>query len=203
MIGLIFAGITIGIAAGIKPGPLGIYVIHQTMSKGVRHGFFASLAPLITDGPVVLIALFVTQELKDIGWLISSISFAGAIYLLVIAARVYKTSPTTELNPPSDGGSSSFFSAITLNILNPAPYVFWFSIGSAFISEASALGAWVFALCLTGAICLTKFAVALAVKMLGHQLNPKAYGAILKLLALPLILFSVHLFYNGINIWLT
>jgi threonine/homoserine/homoserine lactone efflux protein len=44
----VLAALTFGVVAGIKPGPLGVYVIHQTMSKGLYSGFLASLAPIVT-----------------------------------------------------------------------------------------------------------------------------------------------------------
>jgi hypothetical protein len=49
-----FAALSFGLAAGLKPGPLGIIVIQQTLSKGLRAGVRASLAPLITDGPIII-----------------------------------------------------------------------------------------------------------------------------------------------------
>jgi threonine/homoserine/homoserine lactone efflux protein len=45
-----FSALSFGLAAGLKPGPLGIIVIQQTLSKGLSAGVRASLAPLITDG---------------------------------------------------------------------------------------------------------------------------------------------------------
>ena len=42
-----FSALSFGLAASIKPGPLGIVVIQQTLSRGLPAGVRASLAPLI------------------------------------------------------------------------------------------------------------------------------------------------------------
>ena len=53
-----FSALSFGLAAGLKPGPLGIVVIQQTLSRGLRSGLRASMAPLITDGPIAILAVF-------------------------------------------------------------------------------------------------------------------------------------------------
>ncbi|HTE39574.1 MAG TPA: hypothetical protein VK629_02020 [Steroidobacteraceae bacterium] len=52
-----FAALSFGLAAGLKSGPLGVIVIQQTLSKGLPAGVLASLAPLITDGPIIIATL--------------------------------------------------------------------------------------------------------------------------------------------------
>lgn len=61
-----FSALSFGLAAGLKPGPLGIVVIQQTLTKGLLSGFRASLAPLITDGPIIIVALWLLSNFKSI-----------------------------------------------------------------------------------------------------------------------------------------
>ena len=51
------SALAFGLAAGLKPGPLGVVVIQQTLSHGLPGGLKASMAPLITDGPIIIAAL--------------------------------------------------------------------------------------------------------------------------------------------------
>lgn len=195
---LVFAAISIGLAAGLKPGPLGIYVIHQTLSRSVRQGFLSSLAPLITDGPIMLVALFAVQRLNDYDGLIGCISIAGGVYLVVIAFRIFQT---TEIAPRESNTIevSSLIGAIKLNLLNPAPYLFWLTIGGSFIAAGTATQGLLFAVLMSITLCLTKFTVAVAIKILGKRVSKSMYSRLLRLLAIPLLFFSLKLFYDGVN----
>ncbi len=193
-------GLTIGLTAGLKPGPLGIFVIHQTMTKGSKAGFIASLAPWISDGPIILLSLFLTVALKEMNWFISIISLLGAIYLAYIAVKIVK-SPHS-INPSQGGGSSSLLGAVKVNLLNPSPYIFWLTIGGGIISKGTITEGVTF---ITSALCaltLTKFFVAILLKNLGTRFNPAVYSIILRALSLPLFIFSGQLFYSSIAIWL-
>jgi len=167
----LLAALTFGLVAGLKPGPLGVFVIHQTMSKGTYNGFMASLAPIVTDGPIILLALLLTLQLNDITWFISAISIIGSVYLAHIAYKIFRT--PSGINPDSGDNNSSFTTAVKINFLNPAPYIFWLTIGSSYIFMGSNSDAGVFIFFSIFSLCLTKFGVALAIKKLGEKFNPR------------------------------
>ena len=195
------AAITFGVAGGLKPGPLGIYIIHQTMSKGTYHGFVSSLAPILAEGPIILLALLLTLQLNDLTWFISLISIFGAVYLANIAYKIFKA--PNSINPcGKKGGSSSFFTAVKINLLNPSPYIFWLTIGSSYLVMGSESDALIFIICAISSLCITKFGVAIAIKKLGDNFNPKVYSVVLKSLSLPLVIFSIQLLYSGLSVWL-
>ena len=77
-----FSALSFGLAAGLKPGPLGIVVIQQTLSRGLRSGLRASMAPLITDGPIIIAALWFLSQFKSID-----------LFAAVLRCFVFKTSP--------------------------------------------------------------------------------------------------------------
>jgi threonine/homoserine/homoserine lactone efflux protein len=192
------AALTFGLAAGLKPGPLGVFVIHQTMSKSNRHGMLASMAPLLTDGPIILLALLLTLSLDDIGWFISGISIVGAIYLATIAYKIFNAPVSINPNASVDD-DSGFFTAVKINFLNPSPYIFWLTIGSSYILMGTMLDASIFIICALVSLCVTKYLVALSIKTLGQRFNSKVYSAILRSLSLPLLVFSIQLLYTGIS----
>jgi len=196
---IILTGLTLGLTAGLKPGPLGIFVIHQTMTKGSKDGFIASLAPWISDGPIILLSLFLTVALKDLTWFVSLISLAGSLYLISIAVKILKAPHS--INPSKGGGSSSLLGAVKVNLLNPSPYIFWLTIGGGIISKGTLLEGVLFIAAALGTLSMTKFTVAVLMQRLGKRFNPKIYSLVLRALSLPLFLFSGQLLYSSIVIW--
>jgi threonine/homoserine/homoserine lactone efflux protein len=197
----VLAALTYGLAAGLKPGPLGVFVIHQTMSKGSFQGFMSSLAPVLTDGPIILLSLLLTLQINELNWFISIISILGSAYLANIACKIFKA--PSRINPSENGsGKSSLATAIKINFLNPAPYIFWLTIGSGYILMGSELEAEIFIVCAISSLCSTKFVIAVAIKKLGERFDPRIYAMILKSLSLPLLVFSTQLLYSGVSIWM-
>ncbi len=197
---LALAALTFGLVAGLKPGPLGVFIIHQTMSKGKFQGFISSLAPLITDGPIIVLALFLSLQLNDLNWFISIISILGSAYLANIAYKIFKA--PSSINPIGNGGAkSSLSAAVKINFLNPAPYIFWLTIGCGYILKGTEIEAAIFIFCALISLCITKFIVAIAIRKLGERFDPRVYATILRSLSLPLLLFSAQLLYSGIVSW--
>lgn len=195
------AALTFGFVAGLKPGPLGIFVIHQTMSKGHFSGFMASLTPIITDGPIIVLTLILTQQFSDLDWFISGVSICGAIYLAYISYKIVRA--PGDIDPYSGGGgASSLGTAIKINVLNPAPYIFWLTIGSSYLAMGSKIDVVLFIACLSLSLCATKFGVAVLIRKLAGKFNTRIYSIILKALTLPLLAFSIRLMYSGISVWL-
>jgi threonine/homoserine/homoserine lactone efflux protein len=59
-------GIGYGFAAAVQPGPFQTYLISQTLSNGWRQTLPAALAPLISDGPIIILTLVVLSHVP--GW---------------------------------------------------------------------------------------------------------------------------------------
>jgi threonine/homoserine/homoserine lactone efflux protein len=57
MIEFLSAGTLLGLAAGFAPGPLLVLVISETLRHNIKAGIKVSIAPLITDVPIILISL--------------------------------------------------------------------------------------------------------------------------------------------------
>lgn len=196
------AAVTFGLVAGLKPGPLGVFVIHQTLSRGRKQGFLASLAPLITDGPIILLALLLSLSLGDLKEFIACLSLVGAAYLLLIARRILK-SPGA-INPEQSSASSPLASSLTgaikVNLLSPAPYLFWITIGSSYIKMGSTFEASLFIALTLTSLCISKFMVAVSIEILGQKFNPAIYALLLKSLAIPLVIFSGQLLWSALKL---
>jgi threonine/homoserine/homoserine lactone efflux protein len=187
---LIIAALTFGITAGLKPGPLGIYVIHQTLLHGTRSGLLASFAPFVSDGPIILGSFLLINSFRQFDTFITVISVLGALYIASIAIRLLIATPLTQ---PTTTAPSSFLTAVKINLLNPAPYIFWSTVGGTYLLQNSLPDAALFALLFLATLSITKFTMALSIKMLGNRFSSRYVFWTLKALALLLMFFAVRL----------
>ena len=118
-------GITFGFAAAVQPGPLSTYLISQTLSNGWKRTIPATLSPLISDGPIALLALFVLSRVPPdmIQWL----RFFGGIFVLYLAFGAWKSWKKFDEKaiPENKSGIHSIREATIVNFLNPSPYLGW------------------------------------------------------------------------------
>lgn len=193
---IIIAALTLGITAGLKPGPLGIYVIHQTLLHGARSGLLASFAPFVSDGPIIIGSFLLVNSFKQFDIFITIISVLGALYIAFIAIRLMVASPVTQ-QPVA--APSSFLTAVKINLLNPAPYIFWSTVGGTYLLQNDLADAAMFAILFLATLSITKFAMALSIKTLGDRFSDRLIAHVLKILALLLMFFALRLFIGAIT----
>ena len=87
------AGTVFGLSGGFSPGPLLVLVISETLRHGLRVGIMVAITPLLTDFPVMLVAILLLNQLTHFDLLLGGISLAGAIFLLRIGWLSLKTAP--------------------------------------------------------------------------------------------------------------
>jgi threonine/homoserine/homoserine lactone efflux protein len=121
----ILQGIGYGLGAAAQPGPLQTYLTTQALTKGWRRTWLAAFAPLISDGFIVSLVLFVLSQIP--AWVQRFLYLAGGIFVLYLAYGAYtawRDFNVTTLVAGTPGPQSLFKAALT-NILNPAPYLYW------------------------------------------------------------------------------
>ncbi len=119
-------GITYGFAAGVQPGSFQTYLITQALRHGWRRALPAIFAPLISDGPIIALVLLVLSQVPSS--LVSVLHLAGGLFVLYLAAGAFKAWRNfAAQEEPCEGTAvrSSVFRAALVNLLNPAPYLFW------------------------------------------------------------------------------
>jgi threonine/homoserine/homoserine lactone efflux protein len=192
---VIIAAVTLGITAGLKPGPLSIYVIHQTLLHGARSGLLASLAPFVSDGPIILGSFLLINSFKHFDLFITIISILGAVYIAFIAVRLLIITPITQ-QPVA--APASFLTAVKINLLNPAPYLFWSTVGGTYLLQNDVADAAVFAVLFLATLGMTKFTMAISIKKLGDRFSERLISHLLKLLAIVLLFFAIKLLLNAL-----
>lgn len=187
-----------GLAAGFKPGPLGIVVIQQTLEHGLRHGLKACLAPIITDGPIIIAALVLLTQVGDKTSFIGMLSLAGGLYLLWLSLKIIKTPKINISKTPSN--PKALETAIKVNLLNPNPYLFWFSVGGAYLALGTKSQSAAFIAVSMGTLVASKMITAWVAAYFRELLDSNAYVWMMRFLGLLLAGFGVLFIVRSQNV---
>jgi len=200
MLSYIIFGITYAFAATVQPGPFLTYIIFQTLNKGWRHTLPACLAPLLSDGPIIILVLLLLSQIPQ--WWVRFLHFGGALFLFYLAVGSYQSWKNFKDEIPTHikTGRQTFLKATFINILNPAPYLGWSLVmGPLFLKGyhespingiALLISFYVtLILCLAGIIFLFAFS---------RKLGPRVNKDLIGLSVIALIGFGVYQLWMGI-----
>lgn len=133
----LLTGISLGFSAGIGPGPLTTLVISTTLARGFGAGLLVALAPLLTDAPIIVLTLVVISALPTA--VVTGLAVAGGLYLLFLGGKTAQTARTAVLATGSAAPQqrrADLGRGALVNMLNPAPWLFWLSVGGPILTEA-------------------------------------------------------------------
>lgn len=118
-------GITYAFAAAVQPGPLQVFLLSQTLSKGWRRTLPAAFAPLISDGPIILLVLLILSRVP--AWFVTVLQGIGGVFLLYLAVGAFKNWRNYVVihTAPVPDRQQTLLKAALVNLLNPNPYLGW------------------------------------------------------------------------------
>jgi threonine/homoserine/homoserine lactone efflux protein len=118
-------GVGYGLAAASQPGPFQTYLISQSVTRGWKRTLPAALAPLVSDGPIILLCLLVLSQVP--AWMQRFLYIAGGLFILYLAYGTFKTWKNFDLQTtqPESTGNQSVLKAALMNALSPNPYIYW------------------------------------------------------------------------------
>jgi threonine/homoserine/homoserine lactone efflux protein len=118
-------GIAYGFVAAAQPGAFQAFIISQTLTNGWRRTLPAALAPLISDGPIIVLMVVVLSRLPE--WGRSLLYIGGGLFVLYLARGAYLAWRDFDARTIADAGSRphSLIKAAAMNLLSPGPYLFW------------------------------------------------------------------------------
>ena len=121
----ILQGIVYGFSAAVQPGPFQTYLISQALSKGWKRTLPAALAPLVSDGPIIALCLFVLSQVPL--WFQRFLYIAGGLFILYLAYSAYRSWQNFDSNLPTEEAQTkqSVLKAALMNALGPGPYIYW------------------------------------------------------------------------------
>ena len=194
-------GLVMGLAAGLAPGPLLALVVSETLKHGINAGVRVSLAPIVTDAPIVVVVLLVVNQVSRFDYVVGVLSLLGCLYVLYMAydTAVCKESTT----PDTEASSNSLTRGVITNVLSPHPYLFWLTVGAPAIIKSANVSSIAPVLFIVGfylPLVGSKVILALVVGRYRAALNDKRYRNIMRFLALLLLIFAVFLFFDGLKL---
>ncbi|MDT8901597.1 LysE family translocator [Anaeroselena agilis] len=199
MLAFLLAGASLGLSAGLSPGPLFALVIAQTVKYGRREGIKAACSPLVTDLPVIVAAVWLLSAVAAYKHILGLIALAGGLFVAHMAWENARSGP-----PPADAdtavAANSVFRGAVVNLLSPHPYLFWLTVGGPLLlggwreSPANAVAFLAgFYASLVGAKILLAYLVAKS----RHAFTGPRYTLVMRALAGLLFVLAVCLFYEG------
>lgn len=201
---LTLLGSGLGLAAGLSPGPLLTLLVAVSIERGFQAGLRVAIAPLLTDAPIVALALLLLKDLPE--------AFLGGLTLLgglFVASLGVKAVRRKDLEPPAEEISSTatrdLWQGAVVNFLNPQPWVFWMSVGAPTLVSGwrqnpfDAIG---YLAGFYGFIVGSKIALAWLAARSAHTLRGAWFSRALKFCGLLLLVLGVLLCYRGsVQLW--
>ena len=134
---ILFGFITAVAALAISPGPDNIYVLMQSVTNGREFGL-ATVVGLISGCLVhtTLVAFGVSAIIKENETIFFIIKLLGALYLLFLAYKVFKSDSKVTLsnsNVPKKSLWQLFKQGFIMNVLNPKVSIFFLAFFPGFL----------------------------------------------------------------------
>ena len=200
MLSYIIIGITYSFAAAMQPGPFQAFIISQTIKNGWKRTLPAAFAPIISDGPIIVIILLLLSTVPT--WLIYLLQIAGGLVLLYLAYRAFVNflKYNLEREVKESKPENSLGQAVLVNFLNPGAWLGWSLImGPLFIKAYAQSSAY-------GIAFLISFYSTMVLSLLGiiilfglaRNLGPKVTRITLGISAIALACFGIYQLWQGI-----
>jgi len=192
-------GTLLGLSAGLSPGPLQTLLVSETLRHDVRAGIRVALSPVITDLPIIILTVFILGQLSGFKPVLGIISLIGGLVLIYLGYKSFLVK-SGDLSPKEEN-PKSLTKGIVVNLLNPHPYLFWFSVGAPTITKSMKQGLWVsgaFVLSFYFFLIGSKIILALLVSQSKSFLTGKGYLYTLRFLAVLLGIFALVLIREGL-----
>ena len=197
------AGIALGLFEGIRPGPLLTMVIRETLTGGWYAGARAASAPIFTDGPLIIVSIFLSGWIAEQPSILFVISLLGAGFLVWFGIDCFRIE-APDLDIEQEAVTGSFRRGVITNLFNPNVYVFWFLIGGPLMASAAdeePLAPVAYAVSFLVTIIIVKMAIALIFDRTRSSMSPRLYKIALGICGLGMIGFSAGFLYQAYELF--
>ena len=195
-----FQGATLAFSATIMPGPFQAYLLSQSVKYGWKHTLPLALAPLVTDGPIISLVLFVLNQTPQ--RLLDLLRILGGLFILYLSRGVFLNLKRSSLikEPIKSTVRQSFLNAVVMNALNPNPYIFWGVVAGPILlsgwRESMGLGV-SFVIGFYGTFIISLSALIITFATAG-KINPKINWLFSALAGAALLLFGLYQTMKGL-----
>jgi threonine/homoserine/homoserine lactone efflux protein len=184
-------GLSLGVGAGLAPGPLLALVITTALSRGFGAAAKVACVPLVSDVVTVTAALLVVRSLPS--WVVGVLGMAGGAFVVWLGVEALREQPAEVEDTAPDG---SFRRGVLVNLLSPHPWLFWITVGAPIIVAAWAASppyAVAFLASFLAVLVGTKVVIAAVVSGGRRRLSPRSLRRAHVLSAALLLLTGVLL----------
>ncbi|MBP6015372.1 MAG: LysE family transporter [Candidatus Promineofilum sp.] len=140
MLPLWLQGLVLGATAAAQPGPFQAFLLSLITRDGWRATLPAAFAPLVSDGPILILVLLVLTRIPD--WALSALQVAGGVFLLYLAWGAWRSFRRGSAVAPGGEAAvvkdirANVLRAALMNFLSPSPYIFWATVAGPILIEA-------------------------------------------------------------------
>jgi threonine/homoserine/homoserine lactone efflux protein len=201
---LTLLGVGLGLAAGLSPGPLLTLLVAVSIERGFPAGLRIAVAPLLTDAPIVLLALFLLKDLPES--FLGSLTLLGGLFVLYLGIQsLRRGAPTLQPVEAPPAAAKDLWQGAVVNFFNPHPWVFWISVGAPTLVSGWRQNPWDavgYLVGFYGLIVSSKIGLAWLAAQGRHTLRGPWFRRILTLCGLLLVVLGAFLCYRGsVLIW--
>jgi threonine/homoserine/homoserine lactone efflux protein len=202
LLSLTLQGAALGLTAAASPGPFQTLLISESLAGGWRRGAPVAFAPLVTDLPIILLTLFLLDQMPEA--FLRGISLAGGLFVLYLAWSLWQGWRSGSGSSPVDEGQvnvrQGLGRGVLVNFLSPGPYLFWGLVNGPILLNAlrqSPLHGGAFVLGFYGIFILGLLCLA-GIFHQARRLGPQLVRALLLASILILLVFGALLLKQGI-----
>jgi threonine/homoserine/homoserine lactone efflux protein len=203
MLTTLAAGMLLGLSAGLTPGPMLTLVISQTLRHNVREGMKVALSPLFSDLPIIVLSLLALSRLAGFQHIMGVLSLIGGLYVAYLAWECFQGGEVGAVSMA--GKPHSLRKGVILNLLNPAPYLFWATVGGPLIvqpQEGRIVAATLFLVSFYALLVGSKMTLAWLTGRTRRFLSSRGYIWLMRLMGLLLVGFALLLFKKAVGmVW--
>jgi threonine/homoserine/homoserine lactone efflux protein len=169
------AGLSLGLGAGLSPGPLLTLVVTTTLERGFAAGSRVAIAPLLTDAPIIALTVAVVSSVSD--GVLRGLGMAGGLVVMGMGLWTAGTARRPAPEPEEVSPSLDLWRGVIVNVLSPHPWIFWIGVGAPLLvsswRDAPARGA-AFLVGFYSLLVGSKIVIAWLVARAGHRLGSVA-----------------------------
>ncbi len=187
----------IGLIAGISPGPITALMLGETFRHGVRKGIQVPLALIVSNFFFAVFSVTLVYLSSSIDSALVLLKYLGGLVLIWMGTQEWRASGKLELKE----SSRPFLKTLLIEVPNPHPYIFWFTVLAPSMVVALKAGAGMekivlFWACFVVTLVGSKMAIVLAAHNIKHYLTDSYIRIILRILAVLLILFGIKVLFS-------
>jgi len=154
----------------LSPGPDFFLILQASLRLPFRYGVAICAGIASANGVYLLCALLGLEAVKEMAWLMTTLRYAGALYLIFLGVMLLRAprqtlvrkAPATFLQERNIG--RQFMIGFMSGILNPKNAIFYLSLFTVMVSDQTGLTTrWLYALWMTSVVFLWDCGVVIVI----------------------------------------